>query len=377
MGFPVALKIISPQITHKTEVGGVALSLASCAEVRNAAEALARRLRERAPGAALEGFSVQEMVRRPGAYETIVGATVDSVFGPVILFGQGGVAVEVIGDRAVALPPLNLALAEDLIARTRIARLLEGYRDHPPADRAALRLALTQVSQLIADLPEVIELDINPLLVDQRGVVALDARLKVAQATATGVERFAIRPYPKELEESVQLGGRSLLLRPIRPEDEPQHARFLAAVDAQDMHMRFFHAVRSFEHAALARLTQIDYDREMAFIAVERAGTGEQETLGVVRAIADPEGVTAEFAILVRSDLKGAGLGEVLMQKLIRYCRERGIAELVGEALTQNPRMLKLARALGFDVSLSPDTGTARMRLLLRDAQPAAAASPG
>jgi acetyltransferase len=223
----------------------------------------------------------------------------------------------------------------------------------------------------------VIELDINPLLVDQRGVVALDARLKVAQATATGVERFAIRPYPKELEESVQLGGRSLLLRPIRPEDEPQHARFLAAVDAQDMHMRFFHAVRSFEHAALARLTQIDYDREMAFIAVERAGTGEQETLGVVRAIADPEGVTAEFAILVRSDLKGAGLGEVLMQKLIRYCRERGIAELVGEALTQNPRMLKLARALGFDVSLSPDTGTARMRLLLRDAQPAAAASPG
>jgi acetyltransferase len=367
IGFPVALKIISRQVTHKSDVGGVALNLADAAQVKAAAEAMQTRLAERVPGATLEGFSVQEMVLRPAALETIVGATLDAVFGPVILFGQGGVAVEVVGDRAVALPPLNLALAEDLVGRTRIARLLRGYRDRPPANLQALYLTLTQVAQLVADLPEIIELDINPLLVDERGVVALDARLRVAPATTSGVERLAIRPYPKELEERFALNGHDGVLRPIRPEDEPQHARFLAATDPQDLQLRFFRVVRAFAHSELARFTQIDYDREMAFIAVARGAAGDEETLGVVRAIADPEGTRAEFAILIRSDLKGQGLGALLMDKLIRYCRARGIAEIVGDVLAQNDRMLALAHDLGFGVEQAADGDTVSVRLALQD----------
>ena len=368
IGFPVALKIVSPQITHKSDVGGVALGLASADEVRNAAEAMTRRIRERAPSAELAGFSVQQMVQRPHALETIVGAAVDPVFGPVILFGHGGVAVEVIGDRAVALPPLNLALAEDLVSRTRIARLLAGYRDHPPADRRALHLVLMKVSQLVADLPEVIELDINPLLVDEQGVVALDARLRVARAEMSGVERLAIRPYPREYEERIEFLGREIVLRPIRPEDEPQHARFLAAVAPSDLQLRFFRVVRVFVHSQLARFTQIDYDREMAFIATARADTGDEETLGVVRAFSDPDGMRAEFAILVRSDMQGKGLGALLMKKIVAYSATRGVSELVGDVLATNTRMLTLAREIGFRRVTSDEPRVVRLALALRSA---------
>ena len=366
IGFPVALKILSPQVTHKSDVGGVALYLRSAGDVRSAAEAIARRLRERAPEAELAGFSVQKMVQRPRALETIVGVTVDSVFGPVILFGQGGVAVEVIGDRAVALPPLNLALAKDLVSRTRIARLLDGYRDQPPADAGAIHRTLTQVSQLVIDLPEIVELDINPLLVDERGVIALDARIRVARTERSGVERLAIRPYPRELEERVALHGREILLRPIRPEDEPQHARFLAGIEPEDLQLRFFRFVRAFYHPDLARFTQIDYDREMAFIAVSGAEGAAEETLGVVRAVADPDRASAEFAVLVGSDMKGKGLGSLLMKKIIRYCREQGIGELVGDMLATNRRMLALARGLGFEVRPGEDPQVVRGRLALK-----------
>ena len=360
IGFPVALKVISPQVTHKSDVGGIALALLDAGEVRAAAAAIARRLRERVPGATLAGYTVQGMVRRPRAVETIVGVTVDAVFGPVILFGHGGVAVEVVGDRAIALPPLNLALARDLVSRTRISRLLEGYRDRSPADRQALYLALTQVSQLVIDLAEIVELDINPLLVDDQGVVALDARVRVAAAAAAGAERLAIKPYPQELEERIRILDRDVLLRPILPEDEPRHARFLARVEPEDMRMRFFHSVRSLPHSAMARFTQIDYDREMAFIAVDADG----ETLGVVRAIADPDRAAAEFAILVRSDLKGRGLGVVLMQKIIAYCRGQGIGRMTGEVLAGNKRMLVLARREGFEVTLA-EGGVCRLTLHL------------
>jgi acetyltransferase len=373
IGFPVALKILSPQVTHKSDVGGVALHLRSAGDVRSAAEAIARRLRERAPEAELAGFSVQKMVQRPRALETIVGVTVDSVFGPVILFGQGGVAVEVIGDRAVALPPLNLALAKDLVSRTRIARLLGGYRDQPPADAGAIHRTLTQVSQLVIDLPEIVELDINPLLVDERGVIALDARIRVARTERSGVERLAIRPYPRELEERVELHGREILLRPIRPEDEPQHARFLAGIEPEDLQLRFFRFVRAFSHPDLARFTQIDYDREMAFIAVSSAEGPAEKTLGVVRAVADPDRASAEFAVLVGSGMKGKGLGSLLMKKIIRYCRERGIGELVGDMLATNRRMLALARGLGFEVCPSDDPQVVRGRLALKS-DPAALA---
>ena len=257
-----------------------------------------------------------------------------------------------------------VALARELVSRTRIARLLDGYRDRPPADRQALYLVLTRVSQLIVDLAEIVELDINPLLVDERGVIALDARMRVTRAALSGAERLAIRPYPRELEERAQLLGREIVLRPIRPEDEPQHARFLERVDDEDLQLRFFHAVRSFPHSDLARFTQIDYDREMAFIAVSREGDAP-ETLGVVRAVADPDHTSAEFAILVRSDMKGRGLGGLLMKKIIRYCRERGIGQVVGEVLASNQRMLALARDLGFAILPGDEFQIRRVRLVL------------
>jgi acetyltransferase len=284
----------------------------------------------------------------------------------VILFGQGGTAVETIGDKAVELPPLNLALARELVRRTRIARLLAGYRDRPVVDLDALCLALVKVSQLVADLPEVVELDINPLLADGKGIVALDARMRVARTAAAGTDRFAIRPYPAELEQWIEFGGRRVLVRPIRPEDEPQHSELLRRIAASDIQFRFLYARREFGHLELARFTQIDYDREMAFIATAPNNAGITETLGVVRAIADPDNTSAEFAILVRSDLKGKGLGRALLGAIIRYCGDRGTGKLFGEVLSSNAPMLALAASFGFEVSrVPPDLNVVRITLSL------------
>jgi acetyltransferase len=375
LGFPVALKILSPDIIHKSDVGGVALNLESAQDVRAAAEAMERRCAERLPQARLAGFTVQRMVRRGGARELILGAATDRVFGPVILFGQGGTAVEAIADRAVELPPLNLALARELVQRTRVARLLRDYPAHPAADLSALHLALVKISQLIADLPEVVELDVNPLLADEKGIVALDARMRVVRTAAAGAERFAIRPYPAELEQWIEFGGRRVLLRPIRPEDEPQHRELLGRVTLSDVQFRFFYARREFSHTELARFTQIDYDREMAFIATSEGPGGASETLGVVRAIADPDNVSAEFAILVRSDIKGQGLGRALLGKIIRYCRDRGTRTLFGEVLSSNHAMLRLVTGLGFAVSRAPpDLNILKVALDLDRAEPSTAA---
>ncbi|MGB7540746.1 MAG: acetate--CoA ligase family protein, partial [Burkholderiales bacterium] len=260
LGFPVVLKILSPDITHKSDVGGVALDLPDAASVRAAAQAMIDRCARAKPGARLEGFTVQPMIRRSGAHELIAGLTTDPVFGPVILFGQGGTAAEVVADTAMALPPLNLVLAQELVGRTRVARLLAGYRERPPADALAIQLTLVKLAQLAADLPEIAELDINPLLADAEGVIALDARIKVVAPGTGGTDRFVIRPYPKELEEWIEFEGRKVLLRPIRPEDEPQHRELLSRVEPSDMHLRFLHMVRELPHSELARYTQIDYD---------------------------------------------------------------------------------------------------------------------
>ncbi|MCG6862367.1 MAG: acetate--CoA ligase family protein [Chromatiaceae bacterium] len=222
IGGPVALKILSPDITHKTDVGGVMVDLAGPAAVLEAANAMRERLERAFPQARLDGFTVQPVVRRPGAYELIIGMSDDPQFGPVILVGQGGVAVEAVDDKALGLPPLNMRLAGELLSRTRIYRLLKGFRAQPAANLDAIALTLVRLSQLVVDLAEVCELDINPLLADQFGVMALDARVRVESADRSGADRLAIRPYPKELEESISLGdGRTLLLRPIRPKDEP------------------------------------------------------------------------------------------------------------------------------------------------------------
>ena len=365
LGYPVALKILSPDISHKSDVGGVALNLSSAEELERAAVHMLERCHEHLPAARIQGFTVQKMVRRGGACELLAGLAVDPTFGPIVLFGQGGTAVEVIGDRAIGLPPLNAVLARDLIAQTRVHRLLRGFRAQPPADMQALERVLIALSQLAADVPEIIELDINPLLADAQGVIALDARVRVARSASSGSARLAIRPYPAELEEQVLWAGRRLLLRPLRPEDFAQHQRFLARVSPEDLRMRFFASLRAVPEREIARLTQIDYEREMAFIAVEDADCADAQTLGVARIGTDPDNLEAEFAVLVRSDLRGQGLGSLLLQKLTQYARSRGTQRLSGQVLPENERMLQLGKALGFESQLDQH-GLVRLRLELQ-----------
>jgi acetyltransferase len=377
IGYPVALKIASPDIVHKAEVGGVMLNLEDAEEVRLAARDVAARLRTLRPGARLSGYVVQKMIRtpgtphtRPGAHELIVGAVTDSTFGPVILFGHGGSAVEAIADRAVALPPLNVLLARDLISRTRVARLLAGYGDRAPAQMQAIEMTLVRVAQLIADHPEIGELDINPLMADDKGVMAIDARVRIEQAQTRGAARLAIRPYPKELEQWVEADGRRLLIRPIRPEDAAQLSAFFNRIEPGDLRLRSFRQSNARPVSDVLRYTQIDYDREMALVAVAGDQASQSEILGEVRAGADPENIRAELAIVVRSDWKGKGLGKLLTDCIIRHWRSRGTRELFGLVDAGNEPMLRLARRLGFTVDAPPDVQTAVISLDLQPDKP-------
>ncbi|MFS2003471.1 bifunctional acetate--CoA ligase family protein/GNAT family N-acetyltransferase [Duganella sp. CT11-25] len=287
----------------------------------------------------------------------------DPVFGPVVFFGQGGIAAEVAADRAAGLPPLNMVLARDMVGRTRVSRLLA--QGQTLADAEALSRTLVQVADMAADLPELAELDLNPLIAIGGGVVALGARLQLAKVRRGG-RQLAIRPYPLELEQLVDWRGGQVLLRPIRPEDAPQHQVFFSALDPDDIRLRFFSAMRELPPAQLARLTQIDYDRAMAFIATRAGADGKPETLGVVRAVADPDNQSAEFAIIVRSDLKGQGLGYILFQKLVDYFRGHGTGEIVGDALSENLGVQKLVRHFGGVVLPHPEAGMVRLQLPLR-----------
>ena len=364
IGFPVALKIISPDIFRKPDIGGVMLDLETPDAVSAAAKAMSRRLYELLPDSRLRGFSVHAMERRPGAMELTMGVTVDATFGPVILFGQGGAAVEIVDDHAVGLPPLNNVLARDMVSQTRVAKLLAGYENHPSADMEAIYRTLIQISHLVIDIPEIVELDINPLLVDHSGVVALDVRMRVVMANAAAsVDRLAIRPYPQELEELITWQGQSLLLRPIKPEDGQAHVAFFAALNSEDVHNRMFTSIHELQPSQLARMTQIDYDREMGFIATRLKPDGEFETLGIARAVTDPDNVQAEFAIIVRSDLKGQGLGPIMMEKLIYYCRRRGTQLMVGDTFSHNTRLIGLVKKLGFGVKPRPGDNTMQLCL--------------
>ncbi len=370
MGFPVVLKILSDDISHKSDVGGVALDLQDAAEVHEAAQTMLSRIKRQLPLARLQGFSVQAMVRRQHAQELIVGSTVDPAFGPIILFGQGGTAVEVMADRAVALPPLNAPLAKALMSRTRVSRLLAGWRDTPAVDEAAVQGVLMAVSQLLAQVPEIAELDINPLIANFEGAVALDARIRLSASGPAGAAHFAIRPYPTELEERVQWEGRAVTLRPIRPEDEAMHMAFLQQLDPEDVRLRVFYTKRTLERSELARLVQIDYAREMAFIALADGPDGEPETLGVARAMTDPNNVEAEFGVVVRSDHKGNGLGLLLMNKLIDYLRSQGTQRLVASVLDYNEHMLRLAETLGFKDDPTADSSDGTKGIVLTLAKP-------
>ena len=358
-GDAVVLKIQSPDIVHKSDVGGVRLNLTSEQAVRQATADILNRARAAKPDARIVGVMVFPMVVRPKARELIIGVADDPTFGPIIVFGQGGTAVEVINDKALALPPLDLALARGLIARTRVSRILKAYRNVPAADETAIALLLVKLSQLTADFPEIREIDLNPVFADETGVIAVDARILVAAAEprrpgpASGNPRFAIRPYPKNWERHLTLpDGNKIFVRPIRPEDEALYPQFLSAVSQDDLRLRFFAPVKEFSHSFIARFTQIDYARAMAFIAIEEA-TGAM--LGVVRVHADSEYRTGEYAILLRSDLKGHGLGWLLMELIIEYARAEGLESIRGQVLQENRTMLRMCRQLGFHITPDPD----------------------
>jgi acetyltransferase len=351
-GETVVIKILSRDILLKSDVGGVVLNLTTADAVRTATNDILARARAMRPDARLSGVIVQPMVVRPKARELILGIADDPTFGAVIVFGRGGTAAEVINDKALALPPLDLKLARDLIELTRVSRLLEGYRDVPAAKRDDVALTLVKLAQLAADLPQVRELDINPLLADETGVVAVDARIAVGAATpkfaGRGNANFAVRPYPSQWMRPIVLkDGRRLLARPIRPDDEPAIHRLLQHVTREDLRLRFFAAIKEFSHEFIARLTQLDYARAMAFVAVEDASG---EIIGAVRLHSDSIYETGEYAILLKSDLKGMGLGWTLMQLLIEYAKSEGLKRLSGQVLHENTVMLKMCRELGFDV---------------------------
>ncbi len=346
IGFPVAVKIQSPQLTHKSDVGGVSLHLNDEAAVRNAVDQMLARVATLRPNARVTGLVVQPMTAPRHAVELIVGTSVDPVFGPVVLFGSGGKSVEVVADRAIALPPLNRTLAADLVSRTRVSRLLGGYRDQAPAKIDAVYGVLMRISQLLADLPEVVELDINPLLVNEDGVVALDARVRLdASRTSTG---FAIRPFPIELASTVDWQGERLLLRPIRPEDASMHRTFVEQLSPDDLRLRFFSSRPALAAGDLARLVQIDYAREMAFVALRQHGPQPPELLGIARSACDPDNEVAEIAVVVHSTLHRQGLGHLLLVRLLDHLRSQGTHRAVAETLNENDAMRGLLRSLGF-----------------------------
>jgi acetyltransferase len=343
---PVALKIRSRDVIHKSDVGGVALNLAGGAQVEAAAKQMNARVSKALPKARLEGFTVQEMIVRPGAYELIAGITTDPTFGPVILFGQGGTAVEIVKDESLELPPLNTALARAQIERTRIASLLKGYRGRPAADIDGVVNVLVQLSRIVADHAEIVEIDINPLLCDPQGVIAVDARIRVQAAAEPAQARLAIRPYPQRFEGTVQTheGGR-YAVRPIRPEDEPALRRFADEVDNRDLWHHFFIPLRARTHETAARLSQIDYDREMTLVAWQ----GER-LAGLARAIADPDFETAECAVIIRADLREHGLGQQLLQALFGAIAALGVRHAVMRFPEEQTRIRAIADELGFDV---------------------------
>jgi acetyltransferase len=366
-GQAVALKILSRDITHKSDVGGVVLGLTTKGGVRSAACEIIGRAKRALPDARIDGIMVQPMIVKRAARELILGIADDPTFGPVIAFGRGGTAVEIINDKALALPPLDLNLARDLVGRTRASRLLPAYRDVPAVPPDVVPLTLVKLSQMAADCPEIHELDINPLLADETGVLALDARVAVRKPARlfAGQTRFAVRPYPCQWEgELVLRNDRRVAVRPMRPDDEPAVIGFLGHVSAQDLRLRFFHAIKEFSHQFVARLTQLDYARSMAFVALDPTNG---EIMGVARLHSDSQYETAEYAVLVRSDLKGNGLGWALMRLLIDYANAEGLKSLHGQVLAENITMLAMCRNLGFGVKSDPnDAGTMLVSLDLR-----------
>lgn len=357
MGFPVVMKINSPNITHKSDVGGVRLGLSSGQAVRAAFSGMMADVKKHQPEAVLDGVVIEPMVSRSNAREVLVGTISDPVLGPVIAFGSGGVDVEAYQDRAVALPPLNSFLAKDLISRTRVAKLLGEYRGRPAADMAALKNVLLRVSEMVCQLPWLSELDINPLLVDEHGAMAADARITIISRPPTRDKygHMAIHPYPVHLVTHWQLpNGVDVTIRPIRPEDAEMTQTFVRGLSEETKYFRYMDAVQELSYAMLVRLTQIDYDREMALLAVANV-EGRDVEVGVARYASNPDMVSCEFAIVVDDNWQHMGIAHKLMDVLMDVARSKGLRIIEGEVLKRNAGMLKLAAGLGFKIEPHPE----------------------
>ncbi len=356
LGFPVAMKVNAEGITHKTDAGGVFLNLGTASEVRSAYQRIIDNIARNRPAAVMDGVCVESMVVKPNGRELLVGVTSDQVFGPVITFGSGGTTVEVQADRAVALPPLNAVLVRDLIAGTRVSRMLGPFRNLPAADVAALEAVLLRVSEMVCELPELREMDINPLIVDEHGAVAADARVVVEYRPA-GADRYAhmaIHPYPAYLVSPWQLpDGTDVLIRPIRPEDADLVRDFVAGLSEEARFFRFMNALQELSGPLLVRLTQLDYSKEIALLAVTAASP--ETELGVARFSVNPDGESCEFAIVLADHVTGKGLGQKLLATLIEVARMRGLRRIGGEVLASNHPMLALAQTLGFSVVPVPN----------------------
>lgn len=360
LGYPVAVKIDSPQISHKSDIGGVRLSIMDENELATAWTEVIANARIALPDAEIRGVTVESMISMRNGRELVVGSSRDPVFGPTILFGAGGTMVEVLRDSAVSLPSLNTVLANRLINRTRVSRLLADFRGKPAVDREAVVEVLLRVSDLVCELPEIDELDINPLLATPDGVIGMDARIGVSRqpAGAGRYDHLAIQPYPRHLEQKRDLAdGTPLIIRPIRPEDAESERRFVRDLSDQAKKFRFMHALDELSPTMLARFTQIDYDREMALVAFTLE-EGRPVQQGVARYSINRDDASCEFAIVVSQKRRNQGIGTALMNALIEAARKHGLTVMEGTVLAENKKMLILMEELGFSRKRSQDDPT-------------------
>jgi acetyltransferase len=359
IGFPIAMKVLSDDISHKSDAGGVRLNINTAHEVRSAYRELLDDVQKHQPEARITGVTVERMYRSKSAREMMIGIMRDPVFGPVISFGSGGTAVEVMGDSAIALPPLNRRLARDLIERTRVSRLLGEFRKMPAVDIELLVDVLLRVSSLACELPWIQEMDINPLIMDEREILAVDARIRVdyPKPSTDPYHHLAIHPYPAHLSTTVQLhDGTDIVIRPIRPEDAEIEQEFIRELSQEAKYFRFMSALQELTPEMLVRFTQIDYHNEMALIAVTQTGDTEEE-IGVVRYVTNPDKKSCEFALVVSDRWQRKGIGHHLMRKLMDVARERGLEKMEGEVLRSNLKMQELVRSLNFRIGKHPDDG--------------------
>ncbi len=351
LGFPVVMKISSPDVVHKSDVNGVRLNINSARTVRSIYQELLENIAKAQPNARVDGITVEPMYHEVAARELMIGVVRDPVFGPVISFGTGGTAVEVHRDCAIALPPLNEYMIKKTVCRPRVARMLVDFRNMPAVDFKALHQVMQRVSELVCELPEVLEMDINPLMVSPQGAVAVDARFSIAYPKG-GRQRYdhmAIHPYPNDLVKFQQLAdGTNILIRPIRPEDAEMEQEFVRNLSKESRYMRFMQSLRELTPDMLVRFTQIDYDREVAFLALVRE-EGVEVEIGVCRYALNPDRHSCEFALVIADAWQNRGLGGLLMQILIDVARNKNLSSIIGEVLAENTGMLRLMQRLGFE----------------------------